>query len=206
MRLFRSIRKASQPLDIKEEKAVLRALAKARRETASARMGAQGGEALAGHAIGFAAPFAGAVVSGFSSIGDEIDVRPLMRRLHGEGYRLALPVIAKKAHPLVFRAWAPGEPLVARTWGIEEPADTAPVVVPDVVLVPLLAFDAGGYRIGYGGGFYDRSLAEIRAAKPAIAIGVAYDEQRVDAVPTDTYDEPLDWVLTPSGPIRCRDE
>ena len=77
-------------------------------------------------------------------------------------------------------------------------------VEPHIVLTPLLAFDANGFRLGYGGGFYDRTLAKLRAKKPVVAVGVAYDEQRVDAVPVESYDQRLDWVLTPSGPLRCQ--
>ena len=88
-------------------------------------------------------------------------------------------------------------------WGIAEPLPDKPVLEPDVVLVPLLAFDATGYRLGYGGGFYDRTLARLRAIKPVVAVGIAYDELKVDAVPHLDYDQRLDWVLTPSGPLRC---
>jgi 5-formyltetrahydrofolate cyclo-ligase len=89
-------------------------------------------------------------------------------------------------------------------WGIPEPKADKPVLEPNVLLVPLLAFDARGGRLGYGGGFYDRTLAGLRAKKPIVAIGLAYDEQQVDAVPHLDYDQRLDWVLTPSGPIRCQ--
>jgi len=105
--------------------------------------------------------------------------------------------------PLILRAWAPGDELAETTWGIREPLASSPEVFPDVVLVPLLVFDAAGYRLGYGGGFYDRTLASLRRRKPMIAVGLAYDEQRIDAVPHCDYDERLDWVLTPSGPLRC---
>ena len=88
-------------------------------------------------------------------------------------------------------------------WGIREPLPTAPLVEPDVLLSPLLAFDARGYRLGYGGGFYDRTLARLRGIKTVVAIGLALDEQKVDAVPHADYDERVDWVLTPSGPLRC---
>jgi 5-formyltetrahydrofolate cyclo-ligase len=90
-------------------------------------------------------------------------------------------------------------------WGIVEPLPDKPAVDPDVLIVPLLAFDKRGYRLGYGGGFYDRTLARLRAVKPVITVGVAYDEQEVDVVPTDVYDQQLDWMLTPSGPKRFGD-
>jgi 5-formyltetrahydrofolate cyclo-ligase len=159
--------------------------------------------AIARHGIGFADPPPGAVVSGFSAIGEELDPMPLMLRLVGESYPLCLPVMQGKGKPLVFRRWQPGDELAETTWGIREPRPEAPELVPDVVLAALLAFDLHGYRLGYGGGFYDRTLAAVRAAKPVVVIGLAYDEQRVDAVPHLDYDQRLDWVLTPSGPLRC---
>jgi 5-formyltetrahydrofolate cyclo-ligase len=113
-------------------------------------------------------------------------------------------VVAKKGQPLVFRAWVPGDAMDKGVWGIPEPKPDKPVLEPDILLVPLLAFDVDGCRLGYGGGFYDRTLARLRAIKPVVAIGLAYDEQRVNAVPHLDYDQRLDWVLTPSGPIRCQ--
>ncbi len=159
--------------------------------------------AIARHGIGFADPPPGAVVSGFSAIGEELDPMPLMLRLVGEGYPLCLPVMQGRGKPLVFRRWQPGDELAETTWGIREPLPETPELVPDVVLAALLAFDLHGYRLGYGGGFYDRTLAAVRAAKPVVVIGLAYDEQLVDAVPHLDYDQRLDWVLTPSGPLRC---
>ena len=124
--------------------------------------------------------------------------------LHAEGFRLALPVMIGKAQPLLMRAWSPGDAMEAAAWGIAEPTADKPEVDPEIVLVPLLAFDARGYRLGYGGGFYDRTLARLRAKQPVVAIGLAYDEQKVDEVPVEAYDQRLDWVLTPSGPLRCQ--
>jgi 5-formyltetrahydrofolate cyclo-ligase len=194
----------AQQNDIAQQKSDLRRTAKAARQQAFARHGAAAGERLAAHGIAFADPPAGASLSAFLAIGDEIDPLPLLRRLWQAGHVTALPVMVGKARPLIFRQWRQGEALIEVQWGIREPLETAPVIVPDVVLVPLLAFDARGYRLGYGGGFYDRSIAEIRACKPVVTIGLAYDELQVDAVPHCQYDEPLDWVLTPSGPLRTR--
>ena len=181
----------------------MRREAKAARAAAFARHGATASEAIAAHGIAFAGRPPPAIVAGFLAIGDEIDPTPLMQRLLDEGYRLCLPVMEGKGKPLVFRAWAPGEPLAETTWGIREPLPEAPVLDPDIVLGPLLAFDAAGYRLGYGGGFYDRTLARLRALMPVVSIGIAFDEQRVDAVPHLDYDERLDWILTPSGPHKC---
>jgi len=190
-------------MSLDDQKKALRAEAKARRLAAFEKHGASAGAQIAAHGLDFCGPRPPRIVSGFSAIGDEIDPAALMRRLDGEGFKLALPVIAGKAKPLLMRAWAPGEPLEDKTWGISEPLESAAEVHPDILLVPLLAFDPHGYRLGYGGGFYDRTLAKLRALKPVIAIGLAFDEQRLDAVPRDRYDLPCDWVLTPSGPIAC---
>jgi 5-formyltetrahydrofolate cyclo-ligase len=143
------------------------------------------------------------VVSGFASMPDELNVWPLLRRLHGLDVPLALPVVVAKRQPLVFRAWTPGDAMDKGVWDIPQPKADKPVLEPDILLVPLLAFDLQGRRLGYGGGFYDRTLAGLRARKPITAVGLAYDEQQVDEVPHLDYDQRLDWVLTPSGPIRC---
>lgn len=190
-------------MSLDDDKKALRGDAKARRQAAFVKHGTRAAEMIAAHGLTFCPTKAGQIVSGFSAIGDEIDAGPLMNRLHNEGFKLALPVIAGKGKPLIMRAWAPGDPMEEKTWGICEPLDSAQEVYPDVLLVPLLAFDPQGYRLGYGGGFYDRTLAKLRAMKPVIAVGLAFDEQRLDAVPRDSYDLPCDWVLTPSGPHRC---
>jgi 5-formyltetrahydrofolate cyclo-ligase len=186
-----------------EEKRAERTRALARRAAAFAAHGPAAGARLAAHGLSFLDLAPGAMVSGFSAIRDEIDAAPLLARLHAAGHPLGLPVMQGKGLPLVFRAWSPGDAMGKVQWGIAEPLPDKPVLEPDVVLVPLLAFDAAGHRLGYGGGFYDRTLARLRAIKPVVAVGVAYDELKVDAVPHRSYDEPLDWVLTPSGPLRC---
>lgn len=184
-------------------KKALRREAKAARSAAFARHGAAASKTIADHGIAFAGRPAPAIVSGFLAIGEEIDPTPLMLRLLGEGYRLCLPVMEGKGKPLVFRAWKPGDVLAETMWGIREPLPEAETLDPDIVLGPLLAFDTEGYRLGYGGGFYDRTFARLRALKPIVSIGIAYDEQKVDAVPHADYDERLDWILTPSGPLRA---
>jgi len=186
-----------------EEKREERTRALARRAAAFATHGKRARARLAEHGLGFLAPPPGAIISGFAAIRDEIDPSALLERLAGEGYSLALPVMQGKNKPLLFRAWAPGDAMGKVQWGIAEPLPDKPELQPDIVLVPLLAFDAAGYRLGYGGGFYDRSLKQLRAIKPVVAVGIAYDELKVDAVPHLHYDQPLDWVLTPSGPLRC---
>lgn len=144
-------------------------------------------------------PVSQPVVSSYLAIGSELDPAPLAARLAEGGATIALPVMVAPATPLAFRAWAPGDPLVERQWGIREPAPVCPVVEPDLLLVPLLLVDGSGQRLGYGGGFYDRTLAQLRAQKSIVAIGIAYLSQRVGAVPHEPFDEALDYVLTPSG-------
>jgi 5-formyltetrahydrofolate cyclo-ligase len=191
------------PLAVRAAKKELRVKAKAVRAAAFHKHGASAFEQIAARGLAFAAPPQGAVVSAFTAIGEELDPEPLLQKLHREGYVLALPVMIGKGQPLIFRRWQPGDPLKETLWGIREPLDTAPQIEPQVVLAALLAFDRKGYRLGYGGGFYDRTLAAARANRPVLAVGLAYDEQEVDAVPYLDYDQKLDWVLTPSRTIKC---
>src|SRR5690606_28440236 len=137
------------------------------RSAAAARLAGIGLCALPGFAPG-------SLVSGFLAIGEEIDPAPLVSRLHREGTSICLPVMVGKGQPLAFRTWAPGDLLGTVVWGIREPAETAATVEPDVLLVPLLAFDRFGARLGYGGGFYDRTLRALRGRKPIVAVGLAY--------------------------------
>jgi 5-formyltetrahydrofolate cyclo-ligase len=181
----------------------LRDEARARRAAVSPEVRARAAEAIAEIGLGFLNLGPGTIVAGYAARGDELDPALLMLRISDDGHRLALPAVVAPALPLVFRAWSLGEPLAAGRWGIGEPHPQAPAVTPDVVLVPLLAFDRRGGRIGYGGGFYDRSLAQLRAGAPVIAVGLAFEEQEVDAVPSLDYDQKLDWVLTPAGPLSC---
>jgi 5-formyltetrahydrofolate cyclo-ligase len=146
----------------------------------------------------------GVVVSGFMPLGSEIDPLPLMRKLAGAGARLALPVVASRGQPLLMREWTFGQPLSAGVWGIREPEPEATEVEPDILLVPLVAFDRAGHRIGYGGGYYDRTIAQLRARKPIIAAGLAFAAQEVPVVPATPRDARLDLVLTEREVIDWR--
>lgn len=138
-----------------------------------------------------------AVVSGFWPMKDELDIRPLMFALFNEGCELALPVVVGKGQPLVFRAWRPGDPLEQGVFKTLHPSSKRETVEPDVLIVPLLACDEAGWRLGYGGGFYDRTLRGLRARRKVLALGVAFDEQLVaEEVPHGPEDEKLDWLLT----------
>jgi 5-formyltetrahydrofolate cyclo-ligase len=191
--------------DVIDEKRALRARIKAWRAGLAAEVAARAADAVAAQGLDFLQMRGGDIVSGFASLPDEFRIWPLLRRLNRDGQRLALPVMQGKMKPLLFRAWTPGDALDRRVWGIGEPKPDKPVLEPDILLVPLLAFDRRGWRLGYGGGFYDRTLTALRARKPIVAVGLAYDEQLIDAVPHLDYDQRLDWVLRPSGPLRCAD-
>ncbi len=185
--------------DVLAVKRSLRAHQKILRAKAIAELGAGLNEGLVRHGMSLLGEQPPGIVSGYYPIEGEIWPLPLMAALRAKGHSLALPVMQGKADPLLFRAWSPGDPLIPGVWGIRQPAPDRPVVLPDIVLVPLLAFDARGYRLGYGGGYYDRTLRSLRALKPILAVGLALDELEVDAVPHLDYDERLEWVLTPSG-------
>jgi 5-formyltetrahydrofolate cyclo-ligase len=143
------------------------------------------------------------VVSAFFPYKSEIDTRLLLGRLAGEGWTTCLPIVIALGEPLIFRRWLPGEPTEPGVWDIPKPLSTAPLVQPDVLLVPLMAFDHKGFRLGYGGGFYDRTLEMLRTKKSITAIGVAYSAQEVDSVPHDRHDQRLDYVMTEKGVVAC---
>jgi len=143
------------------------------------------------------------IVSVFHSFGTEISTSALFDKLVAEGWTTALPVVVAKNTPLVFRQWKPGDALVLGRWDIQVPPVEAPEVLPDVLLVPLLAFDRKGYRLGYGRGFYDRTLEKLRALKNVTAIGIAYSGQEMDTVPRDDFDQRLDWIMTEKETFKC---
>lgn len=154
----------------------------------------------------------GAIVSGYMPFKSEFNPLPLMRKLAAAGATLALPVVVGRGHPLILRRWAFGEPLGAGVWGIREPLPDAPEIVPDIMLVPLAAFDRSGHRIGYGAGYYDMTIAKVAAAKsaskpaskPVLAVGLAYAMQEIGKVPAMPHDVRLDLVLTEREIIDLR--
>ena len=142
----------------------------------------------------------GAAVSGYWPLPGELDIRPLLHRIHDQGHPVGLPVVVGKAQPLLFRRWTPGTPLVQGSFRVMTPPEGAPEIEPDVLLVPLLAFDGEGYRLGYGGGFYDRTLEkrrrEAHSGHPIMAVGVAFAAQQAQSLPRGPFDQPLDWIVT----------
>lgn len=178
-------------------KADLRAQLRTRRREL-ALTHAEAAEKAAGHLPLQALPEFG-VASGYQPIGGEIDPWPVLRRLETAGARIALPVALDLHGPLLFRAYAPGDPLEADAAKIAAPTAQAQALVPDIVITPLLAFDRAGYRLGQGGGYYDRTIRALRAAGSAWVIGLAYAGQEIERVPREPHDEPLDAILTETG-------
>jgi 5-formyltetrahydrofolate cyclo-ligase len=184
-------------------KAEIRRDALARRDGLPADMRAAAAQAVASRPFPIAvAP--GTIVSGYSPMRSEINPWPALRRLADRGASLALPVVMRRGRALAMRAWAFGEPLASGVWGIREPLPDSPEVEPDILIVPLAAFDRCGHRIGYGAGYYDLTLAKLRAAKTIIAVGLAFATQEIAAVPFTHRDERLDLVLTEHEVIDCR--
>lgn len=189
--------------DLYQQKAAMRADLMRRRETIAAAERARAAEAIARTVGAELEDRAAAVIAGFWPLRFEIDPRPTMLRLAGRGHALALPRMQGRGRPLAIHAWAPDDPLIQGRFEVMEPEPSRPLVVPDVVLAPLLAFDRAGGRLGYGAGFYDRTLRALRGSNPALlVIGLAFSRQEVALVPCADYDQRLDAVATEHGLIR----
>jgi len=180
---------------VSELKSIVRKDALMRRDAIPAAERAQAAEAIAARPFPLAIE-PGAIVSGFMPLKTEINPLPLLRKLAAAGARLALPAIASRGQSLRFRVWAANDRMVRGPLGILEPSPAAAEIVPDIMLVPLAAFDLSGHRIGYGAGHYDRPLAQLRKSRHITAIGLAFAAQQVEAVPALQHDAPLDYVLT----------
>ena len=183
----------SDPADIDAAKRAARAIARARRAGHDPALGA----ALATHLLRDLPPPPGAVIGGFWPLPGEIDITHLLRALHALGHRIGLPDTPPSGAALDFRAWTPRARLRPGRFGTLVPE--GPAIEPTWILVPLLAFDAAGNRLGFGGGYYDRTLA----ARPGVpAIGCAFAAQRLDSVPSGPYDAPLTAIATETGVTR----
>jgi len=181
--------------DIDAAKASLRRDATERRR-AALRVSSEAGEAVRDNFLAAIAVPTGSPVSAYWPLEEEFDPRPLFMELHRRGHPLGLPVILGKGQPLLFRRWEPATDLVRGSFRVMTPPPSAPEIIPRLLLVPLLAFDRTGYRLGYGGGFYDRTIAKLRATAEALAVGVTFAALEVPAVPRDDTDQPLDWIVT----------
>jgi 5-formyltetrahydrofolate cyclo-ligase len=188
---------------IEDAKAALRSEAAARRDALPVDLRQAAAEAIAARAFPLAIG-PGTIVSGFMPMKTEINPLPLLRKLAEHGAQLALPVVEGRGKPLTMRVWRWGEELGSGVWGIREPKPDATQVDPDILIVPLLAFDRAGYRLGYGGGYYDLTLGGLRARKTVTAVGIAFAAQEVARVPATPRDGRLDLVLTEREAIDLR--
>ncbi len=184
----------TDPATFENPKVQLRADALAKRDLLLPQERQAGAEKLAARAL--PVDVSEKIVSGFMPMKTEINPLPLLRRLADAGAQLALPAIDKRGKPLIMRAWKIGDELKAGQWGIREPLPQAPQVDPDVLLVPLAAFDRAGHRIGYGAGYYDMTIHALRAKKQVVAIGIAFAAQEIPRVPATERDERLDFIMT----------
>jgi 5-formyltetrahydrofolate cyclo-ligase len=181
-----------------------RRAALARRAALPAQARAAFSKKLVAEGAELALRFKPRAVSAFYPVRDEPDTLALLALLAGEGVATALPVTGARGEALTFRRWRPGEPTVPGQMRIPEPPPEAAALDPDLLFVPLSAFDRRGHRIGYGAGHYDRTLAALRALKPIVAVGVAYAVAEIPAVPDGPHDERLDYVLTDSELIKIK--
>ena len=185
-------------------KPALRAQALARRGVTPVEAAETFAAHLAAEGLALVKRLRPAIVSAYFPLGGELSTLPLLEKLAEAGVKTALPVTGRLGTPLVFRLWHHGEPTVRGKMAIEEPSPQSPEAAPDLLFVPLAAFDRGGHRIGYGAGFYDRTLAALRAQKNIWAVGVAYASQELPEIPHEAHDERLDYVLTERELIDCR--
>jgi 5-formyltetrahydrofolate cyclo-ligase len=191
------------PEQLVEAKRALRALATERRRQLAIEVGPEAaGIAAADQFLAVCNPEPGTVISGYWPLEGEFDPRPLMTRLVERGHPLGLPVVIGRDQPLQFRDWRPGIALVPGPFRVPTPPPDAAPVEPRILLVPMLAFDREGYRLGYGGGFYDRTLEQLRGRGGALAVGTAFDGQEVNHVPHATFDQPIDWIVTERRALR----
>lgn len=144
-------------------------------------------DALIGSPLGY-------IVSGYWPFRGEPDLRQWAESIHGRGGQFALPVVVKRNQPLIFRLWAPGAPLERGVWNIPIPADGAKEVIPDIVIAPVVGFDPLCYRLGYGGGFFDRTLESI--GRSVRVLGVGYAQQSISTIYAQPHDIPMDAVIT----------
>ena len=192
-------------MDNQDAKRALRKHAAQIRQQAFEASAPAAAAALASKADFICDQFAPKSVAAYWPIKSEIDPIPLAQALMARACAIGLPITPQEGLPLAFHQWHDGEALEEGPYGTKQPAAAAPQLMPDLILAPLLAFDEAGWRLGYGGGFYDRTLADLEAkGHHAQIIGLAFDEQQVDAVPIGAYDKPLSAILTPTRFIKAQ--
>ena len=193
---------------IAEKKAELRKVAQSARARVHADLAVEGRGLLARRTFELIEQCdldAGAIIAGYHPIRDELDCLGLLIELGGRKFKTALPKMRANENLLDFYEWDVDTPLDAGAYGVMEPVGEGPVLIPQLVLLPLLAFDLTGGRLGYGGGFYDRTLMALRGQGTVIAVGAGYDEQEFDVVPRESNDQLLDYIATPTRLLKIQD-
>jgi 5-formyltetrahydrofolate cyclo-ligase len=185
-------------------KTLLRTEILARRSAVTDAAAAAFAQRIAAVGATFAAERSARIASAYWPVKGEASPMPLLEELALRHVLTALPVMIARDSALAFRHWRPGERLVAAKFGIMEPAADRPEVAPDLIFLPLLAFDRRGHRLGYGAGFYDRTLAGLRASAEVTTVGIAYAVQEVPEIPAEDHDQRLDFVLTDREWIICQ--
>ncbi len=181
-------------------KPALRRLCRTRRDAVASADRAAWSRAACDHVLALINGLAPAgAIGGYWPIGSELDCRPALAALAQQGRVVGLPVVAAPSQPLIFRCWRDGDILDAGAHGTLQPGSSQALCQPKLVLVPLLGFDAAGHRLGYGGGYYDRTLAALRSQGSVLAVGLAYDLQALDSALAQDHDAPLDWIVTERG-------
>lgn len=145
-----------------------------------------------------------AIIGSYWPVKSEADACPLLTYYYEQGHVCALPIVQAANKPLLFREWRPGNLLVSGIYNILTPDETAPLVTPTVLFVPVLGFDKNGHRLGHGEGYYDRTLEVLRAQHPLMAIGIAYDCQEVDIIPHQNHDQLMNYIITPTRVIEIK--
>lgn len=187
-------------MTIAEQKQALRFAVLARRDALDPAFRAAASNIIVQRALALSADFAPAPLSVFWPIRSEVDTRGLMAGLAERSFQVGLPIVA--GDRLRFAQWRPGDVLRAAGFGLQEPLATAPSLLPTTLFVPLCAFDRHGNRLGYGKGYYDRTIAAASAQRPVTTIGIAFSVQEISAVPIEPHDRPLDAILTEAGLLK----
>ena len=182
--------------DLLAAKAALRREADAAARLSAAALGREAAECAARHFLAGVSVPPGAVVGAFTAMPMELDPAPLLAMLRARGHPIAMAVVERRGAPLGFRLWAPGDPLARGPLGVMQPGPDAPAATPELLVTPLAAFDREGYRLGRGGGYYDRTIEALRAAGPLLVVGFAFSSQMVARVPREAHDQRLDWIVT----------
>ena len=183
-----------------QDKATVRSRARERRGAIPYAIRDKAGNQGAAHFIAMIPLAPNSIVSAFWPMDGEFDSLPLINALQQAGHQIALPVVLGVDQPLCFRRWRPGDAMTVSAFGVSEPLASAPALQPDVVVTPFLAYNNEGFRLGYGGGYYDRTLRALRQAGPGLlAVGLGFAAQEMPALPIDDHDEPMDWLVNERG-------